>query len=238
MNYKRIKEVLFPRRCICCDKVLDSESSEYGFCRTCEPKIVRASEPVCKKCGKVLTDDTDEYCRDCGVTRHFFNEGRGVYVYTNSLKAGMYRFKYGNRRCYSKFFAKDAVDIWGEWLLKKRVDAIIPVPMYRDKQKLRGYNQADVFAKALSKITGIEVESNLITRMRDTAPMKGLEGAERKANLKSAFKIVKSDVRLRRVLIVDDIYTTGTTIDYVAFLLKKAGVDEIYCLYVCVGRGD
>ena len=127
----------------------------------------------------------------------------------------MYRFKYSNKREYAGFYAKEAVRIYG------------PVPMYRWKEKGRGYNQAAVFALALGEKMNLPVEKRMVKRIRNTTPQKELNDVERKINLKKAFQLVPNIVKYRKILIVDDIYTTGSTIDAVAEVLLQAGVDEI-----------
>ena len=108
--------------------------------------------------------------------------------------------------------------------------------MYKSKMKRRGYNQAEVFANQLSKITNIPVATGVITRNRDTVAMKQLRGAKRKKNLLNAFKVPENIVQFRKVLVVDDIYTTGTTIDEVSKALKGGGITEVYGLCICIGK--
>jgi ComF family protein len=148
----------------------------------------------------------------------------------------MYRFKYGNRRCYAKTFANHSIHYYGDWIKDNKIEAIIPVPMYKEKERRRGYNQASVFAKELGKVTGLPVETEIIRRNKDTVAMKQLNALKRKKNLLKAFSLQNNVVQFRKVLIVDDIYTTGTTMDEVAKVLKEGGVDEIFGLSVCIGE--
>ena len=141
----------------------------------------------------------------------------------------MYRFKYSNKREYADFYAKEAVRIYGDWIRRKQIEAIVPVPMYRLKEKGRGYNQAAVFARTLGEKMNLPVEKRMVKRIRNTTPQK--------INLKKAFQLVPNIVKYRKILIVDDIYTTGSTIDAVAEVLLQAGVDEIYFLCISIGEG-
>ncbi|MCF0130053.1 MAG: ComF family protein [Pseudobutyrivibrio sp.] len=151
------------------------------------------------------------------------------------MKPAMYRFKYSNKRAYARIFAGHAALKYRKWLKQIEPEAIVAVPMYKDKKKKRGYNQAQAFAGALSKATGIPCASKLITRYRDTAPMKNVDNSTRKYNLQNAFKIRNNGVKFNKILVVDDIYTSGSTMDGVGQVLKTAGVDKIYCLSVCIG---
>ena len=124
-----------------------------------------------------------------------------------------------------------------EWMQKRGIEVIVPVPMYAPKQRKRGYNQATAFAKELSRQTGIPVDEGLVIRVKDTTPQKELDDIERKNNLKSAFQNKKSIVQYSHVLVVDDIYTTGSTVEAVAEELIKIGVRRVYVLSICIG-GD
>ena len=108
--------------------------------------------------------------------------------------------------------------------------------MYEDKEIKRGYNQADVLAKALSHELGIPCYSDVIKRVRDTQPMKELDVRGRRNNLKKAFNIAQNDVKFKCTLIIDDIYTTGSTIDEIAHEFRIAGVRKVYCLTLAIGQ--
>ena len=149
----------------------------------------------------------------------------------------MYRFKYSNKREYAAFFAGIAAEQYTEWMQRIGAEVIVPVPMYRRKQKLRGYNQAEVFARELSRRTGIPYRMDLVSRMRDTKPQKNLNDTERKNNLKNAFHVSQDIVKYRYILLVDDIYTTGSTVDAIAQAILQTGVIDIYSLSICIGKG-
>ena len=149
----------------------------------------------------------------------------------------MYRFKYGNRRTYADFFADEAQKQYGDWITGKSVEAVVPVPMYRKKEKQRGYNQVDVFAKKLADALGLAYEPAAVQRIVDTKPQKELGDEERKNNLKNAFHVEKFIVKYKYILLVDDIYTTGSTAEAVARQLLAAGVEKVFFLSVCIGNG-
>ena len=107
--------------------------------------------------------------------------------------------------------------------------------MYRSKQRLRGYNQAEVFAKALGRSTGIPVDKKLLFRVRNTTPQKDLNEHERKYNLKNAFQLRADIVKYNKILLADDIYTTGSTMDEASKTLLEAGATKIY--FICIGIG-
>jgi ComF family protein len=159
-------------------------------------------------------------------------------VYQGEIKNSMYRFKYSNRREYAAFYAEEFVERYAQWLSWVRPEAVVPVPMYKKKQRKRGYNQAEAFAKALGTRLGIPVEKHMVIRVRDTKPQKLLNEEERKNNLKNAFQIAESIVKYNQILLVDDIYTTGSTAEAVTECLHDAGVEEIYFASICIGKGN
>ncbi len=228
--------LLYPKRCVACDKVLLKNEKEIGFCKKCIGQIKLTGSSVCFKCGKPLEDDREELCPDCENTKHYFSQAKALYRYTGLMKPAMYRFKYSNRRCYGKVFGAHAVRLQGKWIKENKIEAIVPVPMYKPKERRRGYNQATVFAKALGEQTGLPVLDKVVRRENDTVAMKQLSGAKRKKNLLNAFILGENDVQFRKVLIVDDIYTTGTTMDEVSKTLLNGGVKEIFGLCVCIGQ--
>ncbi len=224
--------LLYPKRCPFCDRaVLPGE----GICKECAVKAHFVKEPACMKCGKPLMDARREYCRDCGKKSHAFTQGKAVFLYEKETKAALYRFKYQNKREYADVFAKEMATRYGDWIKQKRIQAIVPVPLHKRRRKKRGFNQAEVLAKELGRELGIPVLTNLLIRVRDTRPQKELNEAERKNNLKRAFKISGSIVQLDYILLLDDIYTTGSTLDAAAAALLAAGAREVYAC--CVGIG-
>jgi ComF family protein len=228
-------DMVFPPRCVVCGEIM--EQGEGQIHAACRKKLFPAKEPVCLHCGRPVASRRTEYCYDCARKKEFvFRQGRALYLYKGDIKKSMYRFKYSNKREYGRFFADEAAAMWGSWLERIRPDAIVPVPMYRKKEKRRGYNQAMVFARQLSRKTGIPVAEPVL-RNRDTRPQKELNDIERENNLKNAFQKEKVIVQYNKILLVDDIYTTGSTADAVSEVLLAAGAKEIYFLCICIGKG-
>lgn len=125
----------------------------------------------------------------------------------------------------------------GREILSWKPDALVPVPLHPAREKKRGYNQAALLAAELGKQLDIPVLTGFVERTRNTRPQKELEGTKRQNNLKKAFKIVQNDVKLNTIVIIDDIYTTGSTIDAVAQACREAGVKHVYFAALAIGRG-
>lgn len=230
--------LLFPPRCPLCDRVVDVRFPGIcGSCRSMQESLgLLVKEPACKKCGKPLEDSTEEYCADCRKKPHSFRQGRAAWVYRGPCKSALYRFKYGNRRCYAPVLAQELWKSCGGWVKRKAPDVIVPVPLHRKKQRERGYNQAALLSGELSRLCGIPVREGLLYRKVYTRPLKELSEGQRHRELKHAFRVHTRGGIPERVLLVDDIYTTGSTADVCAFALREAGVEEVYVLCMCIGR--
>ncbi|MBQ7658582.1 MAG: ComF family protein [Butyrivibrio sp.] len=241
-SFERALDLFYPRRCPVCDGIVpafeirDGRIKKAGLIhRKCHRKIEYVRGATCVKCGKPLRDSTAEYCDDCRRTPHSFDRGFSVFVY-RSISGSIYRFKYMGRQEYAAFYGRATEKLLGRKLRSLGIETIVPVPMYPGKEKKRGYNQAAVYARAVSARIGIPVREDLVMRVRNTAPMKELDARGRRNNLKKAFIIPKNDVKFKCVLIIDDIYTTGSTIDEIAHEFRVAGVEKIYCLTLAIGQ--
>ena len=236
MNIKQIKNkiitLFFPNRCAGCDCVIPAGN---GVCAECEKRIRLLKGAVCMVCGKQVKDD-NVCCYDCGRKKHEFIQNNAVFEYVDVRKS-LYRFKYNGRAEYAAYYAQKAYELYEKKIALWNADAIIPVPLHRSRYRKRGYNQAEEFAKELSIRTGIPVNNTVLKRVKSTKPLKLLSLSERQNNLKKAFLFMQNDVKLNTIILVDDIYTTGTTLDEVSKVCKAGGVSEIYTITVAVGRG-
>lgn len=145
--------------------------------------------------------------------------------------------KYGNRREYGLAYAQELVRQYGGWIRRNNIQAIIPIPLHKKRRRQRGYNQADIIAKEIGRLMDLPVYAKMLLRCVQTRPQKELNDKERKNNLKKAFKIAENEVQLDHILLVDDIYTTGSTVDGAAHALREAGASSIYVVCVSIGRG-
>lgn len=231
---REVADILFPRRCPFCDAVI---TAKEGICAACRMKITYTDEPVCKRCGQPVADERQEYCYDCNRKTHVYHAGKAVFTYQGVVKQSLYRFKYANKREYAICYGQEAVRLWGSWILARQIEAVIPIPLHRKRQRMRGYNQAELFAREVGRNLHLPVRTDIVYRSVNTTPQKNLDDQQRKKNLKKAFTISQNIVQLKKVLLVDDIYTTGSTVDAVAQCLKEAGVEEVYVLCISIGRG-
>lgn len=237
-------QILFPPRCVVCDEILEAELIRSGrwIHPECGRKLYPVGSNVCFRCGKPLASVEQEYCFDCkkklaGRKPLYCRQGKSVYVYKGEIRKSVYRLKYSNRRDYARFFAEETAEYYTDWCKQTGVEAIVPVPMYGPKKRKRGYNQAEIIAKELAKIWELPLEKNAVKRVRDTKPQKLLNDEERRNNLKKAFQAAEFIVKYKKILLIDDIYTTGSTVEAVACELMRCGVDEVFFLTLCTGEG-
>lgn len=226
-------QLLFPRRCPVCDEIV----TPYGekICMECMRRLELLTPPWCMKCGKKLHSD-EGLCMDCKKKRHTYVRGRALYEY-GSVSASVYRMKYGGRQEYASYFGEEIARYLGEFITEVAPDGLIPIPLHKKRQRKRGFNQAALLAKAIGENMGVPVYDKMLLRVKNTKPLKLQNPQERQNNLKKAFIIKQNDVKLDKVIIIDDIYTTGSTIDEAARVLKAHGVQEVYFITLACGSG-
>ena len=201
---------------------------------------VRVGDSVCMKCGKPVEPEA-EYCADCRSRPHLYYRGMAVYRY-RSVSGSLYRFKYDGRREYADFYGEGMARAMDRFLREMgeqhTPDLLIPVPCSRQRMRKRGYNQAALLARRLSEKTSFPVAEDLLVRSRDTKAMRGMTAAERQINLKRTFHVYGNGVRLKSIMLIDDIFTTGATIDACAGPLLEAGAKEVSFLTLAIGENS
>jgi ComF family protein len=232
-----ILDIIYPKRCPICMDIIPIDK-EVKICETCIEKLPYITDPRCKKCSKPIDDETIKYCYDCTNNEHYYNKGWAVWLYEGNIKKSLQRFKYNNNKNYGRIFAKEVVTLYNKEITEAKIDLIVPVPLYIKKQKKRGYNQAQIIANNISKYLDIPCNNDCLVRIKDTKPQKNLSDKERINNTKKAFKVVMSSVVMdKKILICDDIYTTGNTINSCAKELLNSGAKEIYFCTLAIGKG-
>lgn len=233
--FKGLINAFYPPVCIACGNVIE----ETGLCKECKRSVRLVTGATCTKCGKALLVDGKLLCNDCAKRTHYFEKNVILFEYMGEMKESIYRFKYKNARVYAEYFARVAKARYGNLLYKWNIDTIVAVPMYNKKEIHRGYNQAEEFAERLGQQMGIKIDKDFIKRSKDTVPMKELSSEMRYENLKKVFSVNTEKIGLHKnVLLVDDIYTTGATLDACARVMLKAGVRTVYGMCIAGGRDN
>lgn len=228
-------DVLFPRRCPVCDGIVMPKGRL--ICPECMKKLSFVKNPVCKKCGKEIISDTMEFCLDCIRHKRTYEYGRALVNYNDIAGKSMAKIKYKNKREYLDFYG-EAMCVRYEKLIR-RMDAkvLVPVPVHPTRKRERGFNQAELLAEKIGDRLHIPVCPDMLVRNRKTMPQKGLDPSARLKNLEEAFSVGRLFNGVEGVILVDDIYTTGSTIEACTRVLKKAGIKRVYYLAICIGRG-
>ena len=235
---EKVIDIFYPKRCAFCDRVLPV--GEKFLCSECSGLTPEVGEHYCMKCGKPVEED-EEYCIDCTNKETTFQYGRSVFVYNGLVKDSISRFKYHGRQEYAAFYAHAMYRQFGTWIARIAPDALIPVPIHKERRQRRGYNQAELVALELGRLCKVPVAADYLVRIKNTQPQKELSGKERLANLSQAFSVRTMSQELYKnlecVIIVDDIYTTGSTVETCAQILREQGVGRIYFLCIGIGKG-
>ncbi|MCR5720436.1 MAG: ComF family protein [Lachnospiraceae bacterium] len=228
----KVLQYLYPLRCPACDRIV----KPYGenICPECLGKFKLIAMPRCTVCGKKLWEEKD-VCDDCAVRERKFEKGISLYEY-DSVADAIYRFKYEGRAEYGEYFGKELARLCGPFIKSLKPDMLIPVPLSREKLGKRGYNQAALLAEECGKKLGIPCEENMVIRENSTAPLKKLGFAGRQINLKNAFIMAQNGVKSKRVVVIDDIFTTGSTIEAMASVLYEAGAEAVYFVTLASGK--
>ncbi len=218
---KDIFDLVFPPRCRICKK-----PSADTICADCLASLPRISGSVCKRCGKPTLRDVGE-CRECAGRRLYFSLARSGGSYTGTLKTAIHELKYKNGKrlapYLAKFISSDASDIIDA------VDYIAFVPLTKLKEARRGYNQSRLIAEELCLDSGKPLFTSLV-KIKEIPEQNKLGLDKRTHNVKGAFT-VSSSAR-GKVLLIDDVYTTGSTVNECARQLKKSGASDVFVLTV------
>ncbi|WP_313187396.1 ComF family protein [Lacrimispora sp.] len=229
-------DLLFPRRCPVCDEIVMPKGRL--ICPECVKKLSFVKNPVCKKCGKEVISPDMEYCFDCVRHKRTFEYGRALVNYDENAGSSMAKIKYKNKREYLDFYGEAICVRYGKLIRRMEADVLVPVPVHPSRKKERGFNQAEILARRIGERLGLVVCPSMLVRNKKTMPQKGLDPAGRLKNLEEAFSAGKMIEGVEGVILVDDIYTTGSTIEACTRALKKAGIKRVYFLAICIGRGQ
>lgn len=223
--------LLYPHRCpVCHDILMDQKSL---ICPECLLQLRPLKEPFCKKCGVPVSAE-DEFCSDCRTGERSFSQGRGIFIYDKQMRSSVLMFKYGGRREYGRFFSAAMCYYGREFVSFCRPDLVVPIPLHRSKKKRRGFNQAAVLSEGFQKYLGLPVSEEALVKVHKTGSQKKLDKKSRRDNLKDAFR-ADPMVKGKRIILIDDVFTTGSTVEAASESLKKAGAEEVFFMTLCMG---
>ncbi len=231
---RRVLNLIYPLQCFICGSPIPVEKGGY-VCDKCKESFVfLKGEEICQICGK---PQVSSLCWDCRQNVYSFDRARSVALYEGNWREMIHLFKYRNFPYLSSFFAPYLEEALSFHPFLKDVDLIIPVPLHWKEKWRRGYNQSLLLARQISRITGIEVREDLLFKKRNTPSQVSLSAEERRRNVKGVFSVRRGrELKGRRVLLVDDVFTTGATVNECAKVLKERGVEKVFVLTLARGE--
>ena len=226
---------IYPSTCAGCSIDLDCERSG-PFCPACLQTLELVSEPYCPTCGNPYSTDgpTPHLCGDCLGGVHLFDRARATGFYRGILRETIHRFKYGGQTFLARPLARIVAACGKELTKLHNVDLIVPVPLHAKRLRQRGFNQASLLARHLGSALKISVDYASLKRSRWTEPQTGLSRRQRALNVKGAFELSRpKKIEAKSILLVDDVFTTGETVNQCVRALKKdGGAKEVVVLTV------
>jgi competence protein ComFC len=228
-----IELLVFPSACHLCGRLLD-RPGERVLCADCLAGLRPLRGPVCPACGRTFGADVDPHpCGACLVAPPLFSRHRSAGLYGGTLKEALLLFKFRRYKPLAKPLAAFVVAaLSGEDPLWAG-GVFVPVPLHKKRRRERGFNQAEALAGELGRLTGRPVEAGALRRVADIPPQTTLGKAERRANVRGAFRVDRPErLRGRVVVLVDDVFTTGSTLGECARELRRAGVSDVRAVTV------
>ncbi|MBI5047628.1 MAG: ComF family protein [Deltaproteobacteria bacterium] len=242
---KAFLNLLLPQICPLC-----SEDTEDGqFCQKCLSDIRLITSPICLCCGVpfISQECEDHLCGRCIKKEMPFSIARSIGVYEGVLLDAIHKFKYNGKNSLAKSLVKimasapgmryhkiDGGIVFGKTsgvVFNNSPDLIVPVPLHKTRLKERGFNQSLLLARGLARIYNLPMDYLNLKRIRATDHQVNLKGKDRLVNVKGAFAVEDRDAfKDKKVLLIDDVYTTGATISECSKVLKKAGAKDVNIL--------
>ncbi len=220
--FDSILNMIYPPKCIFCQSIL-SHNAILHICNACYTKLPFIDKTIIR----TWQEEEDSYC----------SGALSVFEYTGMVKESLIRFKFYNKPAYYRTYARLIADRLEKIINISSYDMVMSVPLHRHKEFTRGYNQAHLISKALARIIKLRECSYVLKRERYTEAQSLLDKQRRNQNVKGAFTVASpKKVQGKSVLLVDDILTTGSTLEECSRVLRQAGADKVFAIVVATGR--
>lgn len=219
-------DLFYPPRCGGCGQ------AGPVLCAACRGSVLYLQPPVCPLCGQ--SQETPGLCLSC-VHRPLQVDGiRSVAIFDGTLRKAIHGLKYRNMRALAAPLGEMLTDYWRENV--PAADVLVPVPLHVRRLRERGYNQSELLAVCIGQSLGVPVVCDVLRRSRYTLAQTRLSGAERRKNVAGAFVCAGRGLRGKRVVLVDDVCTTGSTLEACSIALKAGGARSVWALTVARAR--
>jgi len=233
--FRWLLNLIFPLVCPICNTLLGSKGKNSIICADCCKAIRPVHPPYCPRCGLPYPsgDEKGHLCALCLKERRYFEVHRTCALYEGALKEAIHRFKYGGVFPLVKVFGDLLHPAFRDLTRDYQADLLIPVPLHIRRLRERGFNQALLLVKELSKRTGIPYAERALKKIKDTPFQITLKKRERRKNLTRAFQVRDREaIKGKAVMLVDDVYTTGATVNECSRALRMAGAERVAVLTV------
>ncbi len=218
--------LFFPPRCIDCRQV------GAWFCAECMSRIPRVEPPFCARCGNTVIND--ELCPRCQTSPLQIESIRSAVYFEGALRQAMHWFKYRGRTVLAEPLGGLMAECWMQ--SRVPIDVVVPVPLHAARWRERGYNQAALLAREMARRAGLRVNEKVLIRQRATASQVELDASQRKENVRAAFFCSGDELAGKRVLLIDDVCTTGATLEACAVALYDGGACSVQALTLARAR--
>lgn len=225
---KRLLDLLFPPHCLGCGR------EGCYLCSACLATASRVKPPWCELCGRPLFCLEFRFCSHCLQAPLVIDGIRSVGFFDGILREAVHRFKYDRLTALGEPLGQLLAEGWRS--LRPPGDVIVPVPLHSRRLRERGYNQSVLLARELSSRVGLPVLEQALTRVRETVPQVDLNASQRQVNVTEAFECETGGIRGHAVLLVDDVCTTGATLNACAEALRKQEPRSIWALTLARAR--
>ncbi len=231
-------DLLYPRhiKCIFCGSELNSNSYN-DTCEVCM-KTLPFITNSCIRCGAPTNVDNTGVCLNCKANNFDFKQARSVFAYKDDVISVIHKFKYSKMKFLSEPLGKYLCELFATWEINPEI--ITSIPLYKSKLKNRGYNQSECIARVLSENNNLPYY-DLCAKVVDNISQTELDLKQRKENVKNVFqfnKEYKNLIKDKIILIVDDVYTTGSTCNEISKILLSNGAREIFIITIAHGLGQ
>ncbi|MBI2533230.1 MAG: ComF family protein [Deltaproteobacteria bacterium] len=237
-GFEWLVDWLYPPRCRACAGRIHGCDAEY-FCSACRSQVQIVAHPLCPICGRPFPDASgdDHTCGICLTREPQFTRARAWACYPRQeleehpLRQVVQKFKYGRKVALGKPLGRLLALGCGDFLSECHFDVILPVPLHPKRLRWRGFNQSVLLARQVSRAYGVPMDPFVLVRIKETLPQTQLSEEERRKNVRGAFALNPArSVDGKRVLLVDDVYTSGATVNECSRTLNRAGAEEVTVL--------
>ena len=221
-------QFFLPPQCPCCEKF--SEEGKQGFCSNCLSQIRWIEPPFCSICGiPFISREVETHpCGACVTHRKYFTIARALGAFEGSLQEAIHRWKYEGKTYLTPFFADWMAEGLNRHWEPGSLNLLIPVPLHTRRLRERGFNQALLLVRELSRRTGIPYRKSILQKKKSTIPQVNLSGVEREKELRGTFHVIgKEELSGLSVLLIDDVYTTGATVNECSKVLLRGGAKKV-----------